>query len=317
MKLARLPSTNALISFEAAARLLSFKEAANELSVTPGAISQQIRGLEEHLGVALFNRNARSVTLTKSGLVLSQSVSDSLHSIEEALTRITTDVELKLRINATAAVVAKILLPRINDFSDRFSNLEIGIETQTSLNAMHHDGPDVALRTTNAPPTDLHSVLLHNEFLLPVASPDLIQKLNLRTAADMENAPLLNDISLTRFVGAPDWSNWFKAVGLECLPVESNIHFEGGAPDFLVDMAIAGSGVLLGRSSLVYSALSSGQLACPFGPVLPTNIGIYALCRKDKRAHPSARAFIDWLKKEFALMSTINALHSALNRTKT
>lgn len=316
MTFARLPSPKALISFEAAARLLSFKDAATELSVTPGAISQQIRGLEEHLGVALFNRKARSVTLTKSGLVLSQSISKSLHSIQETLTKITTEVEPKLRINATAAVVAKILLPRINDFSDRFSSLDIGIETQTSLNAMDHDGPDVALRTTNAPPTDLHSVLLHNEFLLPVASPELIKKLNLRTVADMESAPLLNDISLTRFVGAPDWSNWFKAAGLECSPVESNIHFEGGAPNFLVDMAISGTGVLLGRSSLVYNALSSGQLSCPFGPVLPTNVGIYALCRKEKRAQPNTRAFIGWLKEEFALMSTINALHSALNMSK-
>ncbi|WP_299368639.1 LysR substrate-binding domain-containing protein [uncultured Tateyamaria sp.] len=311
MARSRLPSPKALVAFEAAARLLSFKQAANELAVTPGAISQQIRTLEETLGTALFTRKARSVTLTPSGEVLSKSVSESFQRIQDTLGAISARAETRLCINTNASIVAKFLLPRISTFSDRFPNIDVDIDTQIGLHSMDADGPDVFIRTTQTPPPQSHHVLLHKELLLPVASPDFIKRHDLNAPQDAARVPLLKDMSLEKFDGTPDWRDWFKKAGLtRALPSE-RVRFANSGADFLVDMAISGDGLLLGRSSLVYSALSAGQLTCPFGPILPTQVGIYAMCRQEKRSNPRVRAFIGWVKEEAALLSTINALHSA------
>ncbi|WP_299629103.1 LysR substrate-binding domain-containing protein, partial [uncultured Tateyamaria sp.] len=304
----RLPSPKALVAFEAAARLLSFKQAADELAVTPGAISQQIRALEEILGTALFHRKARSVTLTQSGETLSKSVSESFRSIQETLGAITAQADTRLCINTNPSIVAKFLLPRINTFSDRFPSIDIDIDTQIGLNPMEIDGPDVVIRTTNAPPPHLHHVLLHRELLLPVASPDFIKRHNLVAPGDAAQTPLLRDMSLAKFNGTPDWSDWFKKAGLTCAMPSERVRFANSGADFLVDMAISGDGLLLGRSSLVYTALSAGQLSCPFGPILQTDVSIYAMCRQEKRSDPGVRAFLGWIKEEAALLSTINAL---------
>lgn len=312
MTFARLPSPKALISFESAARLLSFKDAANELSVTPGAVSQQIRGLEEALGSALFKREARTVMLTHSGELLKKSVSEGLQNIQETVNQITAQDQPTLQVNTNPSLVGKFLLPRINGFSDRFPNFDISIQTERGLTTLDQDGPDVVIRTTNAPPTDLHHHLLHRELLVPVASPDLIRDYGLVTPNDLVRAPLLHDASLSKFKGTPDWADWFKQAGLTCAIPAEKVRFEATAPEFLIDMAIAGNGVLLGRSSLIYNALLTGQLSCPFGPILQTNLGLYALCRQEKRAQPNVRAFMGWLREEAALLSTINALHSAL-----
>lgn len=306
----RLPSLSSLRAFEAAARRLSFKAAAQELAVTPGAISQQIRALEEDLGVALFIRRARAVTLTPAGLSLQPDVTESFLRLRKAVDRVATDRPRSLKINSSAPTIIKFLLPRLHRFTGLHPDLHVSIETEHTVNPMDPDGPDVAIRVTQSPPDWVFSRLLHQELLLPLASPSLIDQLGLQDRTDILRAPLLHDRSLSIFEGAPTWQTWFEAAGMRNVVPTGGVQFEWQSPDYVIDLAIAGNGVMLGRSSLAYGALSAGLLTCPFGPVLRSDVGTYVLARHDRKSEPGVRAFVEWLEAEAALLSTVNALHS-------
>lgn len=311
MTLRRLPSLNALRAFEAAARLKSFKAAAEELSVTPGAVSQQIRTLEDDLGVALFVRVARSVELTRDGASLLPEISDSFQRIHRAVDQISHHGKRILKLNATASMITKFLLPRLQGFTALHPDIEVSIETQFELNPMDPGGPDITIRLTQDPPDHLYTRLLFEELLMPVASPALIKRYNLRQPEDILRTPLLHDVSLGIFEDAPGWTEWFAAAGLDHPIPPSTMRFEQRAADYVVDAAVSGQGMMLGRSSLCHTALSMGQLACPFGPVLTSNVGVYLISRHERKSQPYVRAFIDWMQEEAALVSTLKALHYA------
>lgn len=311
LPLRRLPSLNALRAFEAAARLQSFKAAADELSVTPGAISQQIRSLEEDLGVALFTRVARAVELTRDGEYLLSEISGSFQRIHQAIDHISVRGKRILKLNASAAMITKFLLPRLQRFTSRHPDIEVSIETQFDLNPMEPGGPDVTIRLTRTPPDNLYAKLLFEELLLPVASPALVKGLELRRPQDILRAPLLHDVSLAIFDNTPAWQDWFQMAGIDAPVPGSTMRFERRAADYVVDAAISGQGMMLGRSSLCHTALTTGQLTCPFGPVLNPGVGVYLLCRHEVKSQPSVRAFIEWMQGEAALVSTLRALHDA------
>ncbi len=311
MPLRRLPSLSALRAFEAAARLGSFKAAAQDLNVTPGAISQHIRALEEDLGVSLFRREARAVTLTKDGQMLYPDLTESFLRMQRAVDRVSVKGKRRLTINSSAPLITKFLLPRLPRFSNVHPDIEISIETEYELNPLETNGPDVAIRLTCSPPGHVHVRKLFDELMLPVASPALIERLALNSPSDMLTAPLLNDTSMTLFEGAPGWADWFSAAGLAVPDLSAGMQFERRAADYVVDIAISGTGVMLGRSSMCQAALSAGLLVCPFGPVLRTDISLYLLCRHEMKTQPHVRFFMEWLQQEAALVTTLNALHSA------
>ena len=311
MPLRRLPSLTALRAFEAAARLGSFKAAAQELSVTPGAISQSVRALEEDLGVALFHRTTRAVSLTEEGQVLHPDVTRSFLCIQQAVDRVATTGTRRLTINSTPPLITKLLLPRLPRFTADHPEVDISIETEFDLNALQSGGPDVVIRVTRQAPDHVHAIRLFDEVLLPVASPALIERLSLETPADLRRAPLLTDTSMAIFEGAPDWEDWFEAARVDAPDLSRGVAFERRAADYVVDLAISGAGVLLARSSICHSALSAGLLVCPFGPALRTDVGVYVMCRHEIKAQPHVRAFLGWMKSEAALVTTLNALVSA------
>lgn len=309
MPLRRLPSLTALRAFEAAARLNSFKAAAHELSVTPGAISQHIRALEEDLGVALFHREARAVTLTRAGAALCPDISDSFLQMRQAVDRVCPTQNRVLRINATAPMISKFLLPRIPRFAAAHPDIDVQIETEQELNPMRPDGPAVALRVTRTPPDHLYSKLLFHERLMPVASPGLVERLGLYAPEDIARSPILEDKSLSVFRGVPGWAEWFRAARVPAPERFSSFTFERGAPDYVLDMAISGNGVMLSRTSICHAALAAGLLASPFGPVLTTDVGIYLLCRPEIKSEPHIRIFFEWLQGEAAMVTTLYSLH--------
>ncbi len=311
MPLRRLPSLTALRAFEAAARLRSFKAAAQELNVTPGAISQQIRMLEEDLGAALFTRTARQVTLTDIGEALSPDITDSFLRIRQALDRVNRKENAGLKLNASAAILTKFLLPRLPGFTAQHPEIPIHFETQITLNALDADGPDVAIRVTRTPPEGVYVRHLFDECLLPVASPELVRGRGLDSPDSVISAPLLPDGGLPMFDGTPHWAEWFDAAGIKQPDSMAMMRVEKDAADYPVDMAIAGMGVMLCRASLCHSAILTGQLVCPFGPVLQTDVGVYLLSRHDRKSEPHVRAFIEWIQAETSVLRTLASLHGA------
>jgi len=206
-------------------------------------------------------------------------------------------------------MITKFLLPRLPRFAALHPDIPISIETEIALNPMAHDGPDLSIRVTRTPPRDVLARLLFEECLLPVASPDLIAAKGLRKPEDLLSVTLLPGGGLPMFEGAPGWAEWFDAAGIPHPEIHSAMRFERNAADYPVDMAIAGSGVMLCRASLCHTALQSGQLICPFGPVLRTDVGVYLLARHDRKSEPHVRAFIDWMQAEAGLLRTLPSLH--------
>ena len=311
MPLRRLPSLSGLKAFEAAARRLSFKAAAQELSVTPGAVSQRIRALEEELGVTLFVRKTRAVALTEMGRRLQPELTAGFLQIRQAVDSIRPEARPTLRINSSAPILSKWLMPRLHRFTAQFPELTVNLETEAGLNCFTKDPPDVVLRYTRQPGPGLYARRIHDEILLPVASPDFLQRADLRSPGDLAQAPLLHDTSMENFSGALDWECWFDRAGLESCPPAGGVKFARHAADQAIDAAVSGAGVVLGRSLLCYDALRDGRLACPFGPVLRTGVSYFVVCTKGRENEPHIAGFFDWACEEAELLSTMYALHDA------
>ena len=312
MPLSRLPSLLSLRAFEAAARRGSIKAAATELSVTPGAVSQQIKSLEADLGVPLFVRKTRAIQLTPEGQHIQPVVSEAFLQIRQSVDQIRPKDAPKIRINSSSAIISKWLLPRLHKFTAAHPDIQVHIETEVDLNEMQQRAPDVVIRFTKTPPKDLYYELIHRELILPVANPSWLDLQDLRCRDDISRAPILHDTSLTVFGGPSSWEIWGKEAGLE-KPVDLSkaITFERHAADQVVDAAMAGAGIAICRSLLVYSALTDGRLSCPFGPVVPSGLSYYVCCRPGREKEKHVHAFLAWMVKEAAVLSTLNAMLEA------
>lgn len=294
----RLPPLSSLRAFEAAARLSSFKAAARELAVTPAAVSQQVRALEADLGVQLFTRGARSVTLTPAGKVLASGVADGFLRMREAVERIRPDTSTALRISCSPPVATKWLVPRLHDFTARFPEAKVQVASTFEVEVFGPAGPDVAIRFGKEPPPDLHFEHLCDEVLIPLATPALVERLGLAQPADIRRAPLIHDDSLTlRFEGAPGWREWFALVGFDPRESERGTHYiEYG--DQAIEAAAGGGGVVLARRFLARDDIASGRLIAPFGPVMPLDLGYCVVCEPKAVKRPLVAAFLEWARAE-------------------
>lgn len=308
MPLRRMPALGSLRAFEAAARRLSFKDAACELSVTPGAVSQQIKSLEEDLGIPLFVRATRSVALTEAGRALQPELTAGFLQIRQAVDKVRPGQSKNLRINSSNPIISKWVLPRLHRFTALVPDLQVNIETESGLNEMRDDGPDVVIRFTKTLSNDLYFREIHEELLLPVASPDLINRLKIEKPSDLVRAPLLHDTSFVAFGDDNSWDKWFSLTGLPKAGHRRGVSFERHAADQAIDAAIGGAGFALGRSLLVHDALKDGRLICPFGPILSVGIKYYVCCRHGSEREPNIARFMDWAQEEAALLSTLKAM---------
>ncbi|MEM6422043.1 MAG: LysR substrate-binding domain-containing protein [Pseudomonadota bacterium] len=293
----RLPPLSSLRAFEAAARLSSFKAAAQELAVTPAAISQQVRALEADLDVQLFERGARSVTLTPAGEEFARGVAEGFHRLRDAVARLKPAEADMLRITCSPPVAAKWLVPRLDCFSRRVEGARLAIESTFDVVDLGPSGPDIAIRFGRTPDPRLHAVHLCLEALVPLASPALVERLGLREPADIRRAPLIHDDSLRIFEGAPGWRDWFARTGLDPAEAERGTRFAGYA-DQAIEAAAGGAGVVLARRFLARDDIASGRLVMPFGPVIPLDLGYCILCEPKALRRPLVAAFLDWAQEE-------------------
>lgn len=298
MPLRRLPPLNALRAFEAAARHSSFKLAADELAVTPAAISQQIRLLESELEVTLFRREARSVIVTSGGRRLQAELAEAFTKIHAAVEDLRAPDHESLIISCSAPLLNKWLVPILSRFADQFSDITIQIDAKFGIADLTASGPNVAIRFGRPPEPGLYSEEIFDETLLPLASPVLVERLKLENPEDIRRAPLIHDDSLTeRFPSAPTWSHWFEQVGINPSQANRGVHF-GSYGDQAVDAAVGGVGVLLGRSLLACNDLQAGRLVSPFGPTIALSLRYYLVCAAGSEKTPAIAAFLEWARKE-------------------
>ncbi|MBN3728962.1 LysR substrate-binding domain-containing protein [Burkholderia sp. Ac-20379] len=250
------PSLNALRAFEAVARLRSITLAAQELCVTHGAISRQVKALEETLGLTLLVRSAQSSDPTPDGLRLAEGLSTAFSLIDASIEQLKPE---SLTLSCSTSIMMYWLIPRIGGFHARYPHTELKFNMNYDQIDFVRDRISVAIRaSTIAPPKDAICRKLIDEWIGPVCSPAYAQSIGLAAPADLERACLLS--TRTR----PEaWSDWFSAVGEPARAGAS----EGAYDHFYLQIqaAVCGLGVALVPQMLVMDDLVSGKLVAPFG----------------------------------------------------
>lgn len=298
----RLPPLTALRAFEAAARHLSFAQAASELNVTPAALSFQIKSLEAHLGAPLFHRLNRAVSLTEAGKALAPGATDGfdrLHRAWAAAKRSGTG--RGLTITAGPAFTAKWLAPRLFTFASAHPEIELRFSATLRLVDFDHDDVDVAIRFGNAGKDgDVYSTPIIDEWVTPMMAPALAERI--RRREDLRDLPLLHQDDIRFLRPRLDWPAWFKAAGLG---EASDTGPRFSQADHALDAAEAGMGVVLGRASLSEKSLREGRLVAPFRLALRTQANYRVLCRTGAETKAPVKPFLEWL---FGEVTSIKAL---------
>jgi LysR family glycine cleavage system transcriptional activator len=289
---ARLPSLNGLRAFEAAARHLSFTNAAAELNVTQTAISHQIKRLEEELGVRLFIRQNRALTLTPQARDYLPGIRAAFNDLRLATDRLLRkDNDNVLTVSTLASLAAKWLLPRLSAFQEAHPGIDVRITTSAALVDFKSGDVDAAIRYGRGQWPGLRADWLMADQLFPVCSPALLQG----------NRPLLcpqdlADHTLLHSSGGydDDWRLWLTAAGLP-----ANISKQPGLSFDLIFMtvqaAIDGLGVAMGRTSYVEADIAKGRLVVPFKIKLPDEWGFYLVSPRASADSPKLSAFRQWM----------------------
>ncbi|MEO0830289.1 MAG: transcriptional regulator GcvA, partial [Pseudomonadota bacterium] len=286
-----LPPLTALRAFEAAARHLSFAKAAEELHVTPAALSFQIKNLEAHLGQPVFKRLNRAVELTDIGRQLYPGTAQGFEALGQAWNsaRRAGDTTT-LTVTAGPAFTAKWLAPRLFEFAQAHPDIELRFVATLRLLDFDLDGVDAAIRFGNPTDEGLFSVPIIEEWLTPMMTPELAK--GIQRPSDLRTATLLHQDDV-RFLNPPiDWSAWFRAAGLGTPP--QNLGPTFSQADHAIDAALEGAGVVLGRISLAQKALKEGRLVAPFSTALTTDAHYRFVCPPGSEARPQVAAFLEW-----------------------
>ncbi len=293
-----LPPLNALRAFEAAGRHLSLTRAAGELHVTAAAISHQVKGLEDYLGVKLFRRVGNSLLLTDAGQACLPGLSEGFDRLAEAIERLKEhDARGPLHVSVAPAFASKWLVPRLARFDAAHPAIDVRISASLEVVDFDREGFDAAIRLGRGsyPGLDVHE--LFAESVVPMCAPDLIEAPHpLRTPEDLRHHVLLHDDSLRFDRAAPDWPMWLKSAAVEDVDVSRGPHFSH--PDHAMQAAMDGAGVVLGWRTLAAGDLAAGRLVIPFDLTLPMELAFFFVCPHVAAQRPKIVAFRDWLIEE-------------------
>ncbi len=296
----RLPPLNALRAFETAARHLSIKKAAEELHLTPAAISQQVRTLEDHIGRQLFRRITRGLVLTEAGAAAAPLLTEGLDRLAEAAARMQDVPQSRiLTVSVAPSLASKWLVPRLERFREAHPDFDIRLDATNALSNFKEDGVDVALRFGGGSYRGLHAERLLAETAFPVCSPHLLERgPPLEAPSDLAAHTLLHIQWAMDSETAPNWQMWLRAAGVDTVDPSRGPRFSHDS--MAVQAAIEGQGVALAVSTLVVDDLTAGRLVRPFPPVLSevTEFGYYLVYPGEKAADPRVGAFRDWINVE-------------------
>ena len=291
----QLPPLNALRAFEAAARHLSFARAAEELHVTPAAISQQIKLLEDQLGVTLFRRGKK--------LALSEAAGNALPLLSEAFDQIEHAV-LKLRPNGNTntlvvstppAFSARWLIPRLEDFQMRHPDIDLRLDASKRPVNFEVENVDLAIRFGAGNYPDLIAERLMQEAIIPVATPALAATVH--TPQDFARCTLLEDDWHIDNGLFPDWTTWLATLGVGNSALRIR-HF--GDANLAIQAAASGLGATLCWYSLAADDLKAGRLVRLLDQTIPTSLGYYLVMPPNRASQSKVAAFRGWLLEQAA-----------------
>ena len=291
-----LPPLNFIEGFEAAARHLSFTKAAAELFLTQSAVSRQIKALEDQLGVQLFERRTRALSLTPEGEALFQTVADVLRRIEETTQHIQGRAqERTFTVTTTPSFASLWLIPRLVGYTRENPKVDVRISASAELVDLERSGIELAIRYGGS---KVAGSKLFGEEVFPVCAPSLLRdaKHPLATPADLKHHVLLHFADLNRGTPTLDWSMWLQSVGLPNLEPAGALHFSHY--DQIVLAAVNGQGVALGRSPLIKRFIREGKLHAPFDTKFVAARAYYVIASKSSERNTDVKNFVSWLQAE-------------------
>ncbi|MDJ0951422.1 MAG: transcriptional regulator GcvA [Alphaproteobacteria bacterium] len=295
----RIPPLNALRAFEAAARHLSFAKAAEELNVTPAAISHQVKSLEAFVGVPLFRRLTRAVMLTDAGQAALPLLYEAFDRLEQAAERMRTHDEAgELKLSAAPSFTAKWLVPRLDRFAAAHPEIDVRIDATNQVIDLAREDVDIAIRYgPGGYPKHREDPLLEDEAVVPVCSPALCEGPDaLTTPEDLRRQTLLH----IHFGGQrstwPTWEMWLRAAGIAGIDATRGPVF--AQESLALQAAIAGQGVALASSMFVAEDIAAGRLVRPFDLGIPLEFGYFVISLEANADRPKVAAFRDWLLEE-------------------
>lgn len=287
----RLPSLNALRAFESAAKNLSFRHAAGELNVTPGAISQQIKKLEDELGLLLFERRASGLVLTEAGVAYLPSIRRAFQTIADATARLRPKLRPDtLTVSVLPSFAIKWLVPRLGRFHERAPEIDVRVSSTNRLVDFASEDVDIGVRHGLGRWPGVRAWRLADEVLVPVASPALLARKPVACVEDLASHVLLHD-GLRR-----DWPIWISTLGFGGLD-------PGRGPSFsddglLIQAAIDGQGIALARGVMLDRDIAEGRLVQVLDVELPSDFAYYIIVPDRKVDLPKVALFRDWLLEE-------------------
>jgi LysR family glycine cleavage system transcriptional activator len=295
----RLPPLNSLRAFVAAARHLSLAKAADELAVTPGAVSQQIKQLEDHLGVALFRRTNRQLLLTDEGQACLPGLVEAFDRMHEALREIArVGQDGRLTVSVAPSLASKWVVPRLDRFGARHPEIDVLVSASMHLADFESEDLDCAIRYGAGRYPGLVVEKLMEESVVPVCSPALLAEKPLATPAGLKDFTLLHDDSPDLDPSCPDWRMWLRAAGVDAVDARRGLRFNQSS--LVVEAAISGRGVALAKARLAADDIRAGRLVALFGAKQPIQHAYYFVAPPAKSALKRVQAFRKWLQEEIA-----------------
>ncbi|MDE2355996.1 MAG: transcriptional regulator GcvA [Alphaproteobacteria bacterium] len=305
----RLPPLNALRAFEAAARHLNFSRAADELSVTPGAVSQQIQNLEDYVGAPLFKRTPRGLLLTDSAQLALPALREAFDRLSEAAALLTAAVDgRRLTLTAPPSFAAKWLVPRLRRFEEAHPQVDVWLSADMDLVDFAASDVDLALRYGPGPYPGLETLRLLSETVIPVMSPALMAANPVSAPEDLSRHVLLHDGSPDADERCPDWPMWFAARGVKGFDASRGPRFNQSS--LVIEAAVSGRGVALAKRTLAQDDLDAGRLIVPIPISTEIDFAYFLVYPKAKGRLPQVKAFLAWIQAEASAhedaMATLN-----------
>lgn len=285
--------------FEAAARLKSFSRAAEELEITPGAVSQHIRTLEEFAGQPLFRRLGRGVELTEAGRAAHGHASAALAELLQAGRALRLSQRgRRVSVSTAPSFASKWLVPRLSKFQERWPEIEVRMSADMALVDFAGSDIDLAVRYGPGGYEGLHCERLMTESVIVAASPHLMAGRGaLKSVADLDGLPLIHDDAAERDPLCPSWAMWFAARGGRRDDAERGLRFNQSS--LALEAAAAGKGLVLAKRQLALRDIAEGRLVALFEQEsAPLGFAYWLVWPRLRRFDPAQEAFIEWLREQ-------------------
>lgn len=308
----RLPPFAVLRAFEAAARHLSFKKAAEELHLTPAAVSQQIKGLEEYLGVSLFRRLTRALELTEHAKAMLPKLREGFDCLAAAVETTRQRTADTLTVTAPPSFAAHWLIPRLARFTA--THPEIALSLGSSPDSVNRRGETAVFSEGLVDPRDDSSAVairygvgsypgycverIFAPMYVPVCSPALLERLPLRTPADLHAHVLIHDETIEESGRRSLWRTWLQTAGITDVNAGRGPRFSNAV--LAIEAALAGQGVALALRLLIEDELAAGRLVIPLDMAAPSPYAYFLVMSEAVAQRPAVEAFRHWLLNEAA-----------------